>query len=209
MIADSSYCSAFAVTTWWVLWETCFLVLHNTASTYKSNKHKSVLSNCSNGKSLYNMDCPVCTIKVLLRLSINQHQVHNPKQPTDSTATSMCSSAGQWPTCRWSFRICTRWWPLQNSQNIWRRVTGLAQQWQEPAHCHLDQQAIGQFTAHQLGAHEELTCNIHQMDGLSTHQMTTTHSYLHYKVFSPFVSMFNMTDKSLLKFAWLRHSYET
>lgn len=50
---------------------------------------------------------------------------------------------------------------------------------------------------------------IHQMDGQSTHQMTSTKSYLHYKVFLPFLSTFNMSDKRLLKFALLKPLCET
>lgn len=164
MIADSSYCSAFAVTPWWVLWETWRGYINRSKSAnFKTPTHcttappiswSSIIQHqLSNRQAINtNLYCPTVLmeshfitwivqylpIKVLLRLSINQRQVHNLEQPIDSTATSMCSSVGQWPKCWWSFRIRTLWWPLRNSQNIWRRVTGLAQQWQEPAHCHLD-----------------------------------------------------------------------
>lgn len=70
--------------------------------------------------------------------------------------------------------------------------------------CPLPPGPTGNRPAHDasVGSHEELTCNIHQMDRQSTHQMTSTESYLHCKVF-------NMTDKGLLKYALMQHPYET
>ncbi|TNN71597.1 hypothetical protein EYF80_018122 [Liparis tanakae] len=65
---------------------------------------------------------------------------------------------------------------LQTSENIWKRVTELAQHRQQPANCHLEQPATSQFSTLQWGSQEELEGSIHQADRPSTHQMTAAES---------------------------------
>lgn len=84
------------------------------------------------------------------------------------------------------FRTRTLWRPLHESQNIWRRVTALTQQRQEPAHRHLASRPVQRAAVGLTWGAD----TPHPSNGQATSTSNDRYqSYLHYKALLSYESM--------------------